>query len=131
MKKLVTFLSLLLLLGISAMAQTRTVTGTVRDSTGKPVPFATVTELGKKNAVTADADGNFSIKVPENAKIVLSAVGYETITLDATATEFSLHRKDGSMSEVVVTAMGIRRSRVSVPYSAQQISGEDVSQSRG
>lgn len=131
MKKLVTFLSLLLLLGISAMAQTRTVTGTVRDSTGKPVPFATVSELGKKNAVTADADGNFSIKVSENARIVLSAVGYETITLDATATEFSLHRKDGSMSEVVVTAMGIRRSRVSVPYSAQQISGEDVSQSRG
>jgi TonB-linked SusC/RagA family outer membrane protein len=130
MKKLVTLLSVLLLVCMTAMAQTRTVTGTVRDSTGKPIPFATINESGKKNTVTADADGNFSIKVTGNPKLVISAVGYKTVTADASETSFSLSRSDGNMSEVVVTAMGIRRSRNTVPYSAQQISGDEVSQSR-
>ena len=130
MKKFVTLLSVLLLVCMTAMAQTRTVTGTVRDSTGKPIPFATINESGKKNTVTADADGNFSIKVTGSPKLVISAVGYKTVTTEASETSFSLSRSDGNMSEVVVTAMGIRRSRNTVPYSAQQISGDEVSQSR-
>ncbi|HVG16365.1 MAG TPA: SusC/RagA family TonB-linked outer membrane protein, partial [Chitinophagaceae bacterium] len=39
--------------------------------------------------------------------------------------------KEGNLNEVVVTALGIRRSRNTLPYATQQISGEEVSQSRG
>jgi TonB-linked SusC/RagA family outer membrane protein len=131
MKRIATLMSILMLVSALAFGQTtRTVTGTVRDNTGKPVPFATITESGKKNAVTADADGNFSIKVSENSKLVITAAGHENLTADAEGTNFTLVRKDDNMSEVVVTALGIRRQRNTVPYSAQQISGEDVSQSR-
>jgi TonB-linked SusC/RagA family outer membrane protein len=130
MKKLITLISLLLFMVLPAMAQTRTVSGTVRDSSGRPIPYATVTEMGKKNAVTADADGNFSIKVTENAKLVITASGYQQMTADATATSFSLTRNNENLSEVIVTAMGIRRSKNALPYAAQQISGDDVSQSR-
>ena len=130
MKKLITLISLLLFMVLPSMAQTRTVSGTVRDSSGRPIPYATVTEMGKKNAVTADADGNFSIKVTENARLVITASGYQQMTADATATSFSLTRNNENLSEVIVTAMGIRRSKNALPYAAQQISGDDVSQSR-
>ena len=61
-------------------AQTRTLRGTVRDAQGAPVPFATVSEAGTKNAVQADANGNYSINVGANASITFSATGYSAIT---------------------------------------------------
>ena len=54
---------MLMLSGVLAFAQTHTVSGTVKDDAGAPVPFATVTESGTKNATTADANGNFTIKM--------------------------------------------------------------------
>ncbi len=130
MKKSAVFLCLFLCASLFALAQTKTVSGVVTDADGKPLPFATITESGKKNIVSADADGKFTIKVAESAKLLITASGFEPVTVDATATSFSLVRKEGSLSEVVVTALGIRRNRVNVPYSAQQLSGEEVSQSR-
>jgi TonB-linked SusC/RagA family outer membrane protein len=130
MKKLATFLCLSVLV-LFAFGQTKTVTGVVTDADGKPVSYATVAESGKKNAVTADADGRFSIKVAENSKLLISAAGFESLTMDAGSGSFKIVRKDGSMNEVVVTALGIRRSRNTLPYAAQQITGDEISQTRG
>lgn len=124
------FLCTSLTISLFAWGQTKTVTGAVREADGKPVAYATVTESGKRNAVTADADGNFSIKVLENAKLTITAAGYEPLTADAGGKSFLMVRRDGNLSEVVVTALGIRRNRVNVPYSAQQISGDEVTQTR-
>jgi len=129
MKKLTAFLCLFLLAQL-AFGQTKTVAGTVIDADGKPVAYATVTESGKKNAVQADADGRFSIKVSENAKLIFTAAGFESLTAEANGSSFSMARKDGSMNEVVVTALGIRRSRNALPYAAQQVNGEEIAQSR-
>ena len=101
MKKLAVFLCLFLLVCLFAWGQIKTVTGVVTDAEGKPVPFATVTESGKRNAVNADAEGKFSIKVPENAKLMITAAGYESLTADAGAARFSMVRKDGNLNEVV------------------------------
>ncbi|MBO9571344.1 MAG: SusC/RagA family TonB-linked outer membrane protein [Chitinophagaceae bacterium] len=130
MKKLTAFLCLSMLV-LFTYGQTKTVTGVVTDADGKPVSYATITESGKKNAVTADADGRFSIKVSENSKLLISASGFESFTTDAGSGSFKMVRKDGSMNEVVVTALGIRRSRNTLPYAAQQVSGDDVSRARG
>jgi TonB-linked SusC/RagA family outer membrane protein len=130
MKKL-TVLFCLFLMAICALGQTKTVIGTVRDADGKPVAYATVSESGKKNAVTADAEGKFSINVSDNSKLLITAAGFESLTADANAPGFTMARKDGSMNEVVVTALGIRRNRNALPYAAQQVNGEEISQSRG
>src|SRR6476659_10065174 len=119
MKKL-TVLFCLFLMAICALGQTKTVIGTVRDADGKPVAYATVSESGKKNAVTADAEGKFSINVSDNSKLLITAAGFESLTADANAPGFTMARKDGSMNEVVVTALGIRRNRNALPYAAQQ-----------
>ena len=44
------FYSMLMLCGVLAFAQTHSVSGTVKDEAGAPVPFATVTESGTRNA---------------------------------------------------------------------------------
>ena len=59
---------LLLLIGflpiaIFAVAQVRTITGTIVSENGNPVPFATVVEVGTRNSVQADENGKFTIKV--------------------------------------------------------------------
>lgn len=128
------FMSLLAVLTLSVLtfAQTRPIKGQVKDESGNPIPFATVAEAGTKKAVIADASGNFTINVGENARLTFSATGYQTLTIapSGDTQSISLVRSGDSMQEVVVTALGVRRSKNTLPYAAQQVSGEDVSKTR-
>jgi len=67
-----------------AFGQTRVVTGQVRDNQGNPIPFATVTEGGTKNATQADANGNFTIRIPTTSRLTISAAGYTSQTTSVT-----------------------------------------------
>ncbi|MDQ3279451.1 MAG: SusC/RagA family TonB-linked outer membrane protein, partial [Bacteroidota bacterium] len=75
--------------------------------------------------------GRFSIRVSDNATLLITASGFEALTASAGAASFRMVRREGNLNEVVVTALGIRRSRNTLPYAAQQVTGEEVSQSRG
>src|ERR1700760_3642355 len=77
MRKILSLMSMLVLLSIWAFAQQKTVTGKVTDAQGQPVPFATVRIKGSKAGVSADADGNFSIKVTANATLLVSGAGIQ------------------------------------------------------
>ena len=81
MRKIASLLSVLMLLCTLAFAQTRTITGTVRDANGDPVPFATVAQTGTTNATTADANGSFSITVPQNSQLTFSSTGFTATTI--------------------------------------------------
>ena len=131
MRKIVPLITMLLLFAVLAFAQTRTVTGTVRDDRGTPIPFATVTEVGTNKAVTADANGNFTITVAENARLTISATGYtaQDVT-SANATSISLVRGEGQLDEVVVTAQGIRRKAKELGYSISRVSNEEITNGR-
>ena len=63
-----------------AMAQggTVTVTGTVTDESGQPLPALTVIIDGTTTGVTTDMDGNYSIEVPADGTLVFSYLGYQT-----------------------------------------------------
>jgi len=122
MRKIASLLTMLMLFSVLAFAQTRTVTGTVRDAQGNPIPFATVTEVGKKNGVTADANGVFTIRISENGSLNISATGYTAQSVDAAnASNVSLVRGEGQLEEVVVTALGIRRSEKALGYSVSKV----------
>ena len=60
MRKFLVLFTSLMLSGVLAFAQTHTVSGTVNDESGTPVPYATVVEKGTRNATTADANGNLA-----------------------------------------------------------------------
>jgi len=129
MRKILSMFFLLLVVA-SLHAQQRTVTGTVRDDKGDPVPFATVTEAGTKNAVQADANGNFSIKVGDNARLAISASGFtnQTIAASGNTATVVLVRNNGQLQEVVVTALGIQRQKKELGYATARVKSEDLTQ---
>jgi TonB-linked SusC/RagA family outer membrane protein len=121
-----------MLIGLVAWAQTRTVTGRVTDAQGRAVPFASVTISGTSTGVAADENGNFTIQAPPNAVLVFSAAGFQTsqVNIGTQTTVTASLSSQASLNEVVVTALGVRRTRNQVPYAAQQITGEEVSKNR-
>lgn len=127
MKKLVV-LSLLIAFPVLVFAQTRTITGSVTDETGAPVSFASITEKGTTNGVSADESGHFSINTRTGIVLVVSATGYSTkeVTVSAASSvNVILIKGEGEMiQEVVVTALGIRRNRNDLNYSAQSITSD-------
>ena len=77
MKKLYFFLSLIGMFTLSiGLAQQKSVSGTILDETGGPLPGATVLVDGTNRGVTTDFDGNFSIQASEGETLIVSYVGY-------------------------------------------------------
>jgi TonB-linked SusC/RagA family outer membrane protein len=132
MKNFISLLIVLLLLFSSGFGQNQKITGQVRDDKRQGVPFASVVETNNtKNGVTADATGNFAITITSN-QITVSAAGFTTQTITVTGNTANVTLiTSGPLQEVVVTSLGIRRTRNQVPYAAQQINGDEVSRNRG
>jgi TonB-linked SusC/RagA family outer membrane protein len=125
-------LFVLLLFSVVAFSQARTITGTVTDQSGAPVPFASVRVQGTQRGTTANENGVFSIQASQGDVLQVSAVGITatTITVGATDNYTVTVEKSGTLNEVVVTALNIRRDKKSVPYSAQNVSGEKLNIAR-
>jgi TonB-linked SusC/RagA family outer membrane protein len=133
MRKIVSLLSMLMVLSTLTFAQTRSVSGQVRDDKGEPVPFATVLEKNTKNATTADGNGNFSLKIKQGAELVFSAVGYNGTSIKAGtgALIVIMPIKGSGLQEVVVTtALGQQRQARELGYSTAKINAAELVQSR-
>ena len=98
----------LLLLGMTAYAQTA-VNGTVIDAAnGEPIIGASVLEIGTTNGTITDWDGNFSLTVKPGAKLAISYMGYKTQEVTA-ASSLSVKLAEDSelLDEVVVVGYGV------------------------
>ena len=119
MKKLVKLFSLFFMMaGVIGFAQD-TVSGTVSDSEGLPLPGATVVVQGTSIGVTSDFDGNYSISASQGDVLVFSYVGYEsqTVTVGLSSTVNVSLTSSTALEEVVVTGITSRerqRDRKSV-----------------
>ena len=70
-------LSALLLMGMAAEA--RVVTGTVKDPTGETIISASVVVKGTTIGTVTDFDGNYTLEVPDDAKVLIfSYIGMKT-----------------------------------------------------
>lgn len=100
---------------VTAIAQTKTVTGTVRDQSGAPLAGATVTGKGTTIATATEPNGTFRLAVPEATKtIVISFTGMETqeVTLDGKPIDVRLALANGNnLNEVVVIGYGTVKRR--------------------
>ncbi len=130
MRKPFRLLILLLFSALWASAQNKEVSGKITDSTGIPIPGASIKLKGKKGGASAGADGSFRMTVPSNATLVISAVGYEPQEISAAnSTDIAIQMHVGGssvLSEVVVTSLGIRREKRELTYSTQEIKGESL-----
>ena len=110
----------MMLTGLATIVAQRTITGTVTDESGDPLPYATVSVKGTTIGTSTDLDGNYSLKVPEGtSSLIVSFVGYEDTELslgDSNALDVSMAPPSGIiMSEVIVSGQGagIQRKRLS------------------
>src|SRR6185503_6069940 len=111
----------------TVLAQTTEVSGKVADANGSPVPNASVREKGTRNGTTANASGAFTIKVKNNATLIISAIGFETQEIAATANlSVSLVTDVKGMSEVVVTGTGVATAKRKLAIAVESISAEKL-----
>ncbi|MET4138681.1 SusC/RagA family TonB-linked outer membrane protein [Pedobacter sp. UYP1] len=131
MKKLLQSLFVIMLFAIPAMAQQRTITGTVTGKEdGLPLPGVTVKVKGTTTGTSAAADGKYSIKVPANAKeLEFVSLGYIPHTRaigSGNVINVSLSADSKQLGEVVVTAMGVVKSKRSLGYATQTIKNDQL-----
>ena len=132
MRKLYLLLMGVVFFATQALAQ-RTVTGKVTDDKGNPLANVSVLVRGTTVGTTTKADGTYSLAVPANAKaLVFSSVDMSPVELALganTQINATLKNEDKTMSEVVVTAFGIKKDKKTLGYGVTQISSEELTRS--
>ncbi|MGI4865196.1 MAG: SusC/RagA family TonB-linked outer membrane protein [Janthinobacterium lividum] len=101
------------------------VTGHVTGTNGEPLPGVTVLVKGTTNGTATDANGNFSLTVPENSTLIFSSVGFVRQEVAVgTTTVFTINLKDDtqSLKEVVVVGYGTQ-SRQELTTSVASVGG--------
>ena len=114
----------------SAYAQTRQVTGTVKDSAGDPIIGAAVSVEGTSIGVSSNIDGSFVINVPQqSATLVVSFLGYQTqhVAVGGGKTVYDIVLLDDTQNidEIVVVGYGTQKKSV-VSASISSITAENL-----
>ena len=134
MRKLFLLLGVVVLFAMQAMAQKRTITGKVTDEKGNPVANVSVLVRGTTTGTVSKDDGTYSLEVPANGKaLVFSSVDMSPVEVSIgtnTQVNATLKNEDKTMSEVVVTAVGIQRTKKSLGYSVGVINAEELTTAR-
>lgn len=118
----------ILLAGTSVFAQTKQVTGVVKDATGETVIGASVVEKGTTNGVITDFDGVFKLTVSENAVLQISYIGYQTQEVKVagkTTLDITLREDTEMLEEVVVVGYGAQKKE-SVIGAISQVTSKDL-----
>lgn len=117
-------------LWVTADFQNTTVTGTVLDDTGTPLPGAGVLEKGTTNGVATDMDGSFSITVSNsNAMLVISYLGFKDLEIKASEVPatIQLQAADNTLEEVVLVGYGTAKKK-DVTGAVASVSEKDMNQ---
>ena len=133
MKKNLYFFLIMLFVSLSAAAQRHTVTGVVRDKASNDViPGASVLEKGTANGTITGGTGEFTITVDQNATLKISFVGMDALEVlvgNQTHIEVLLEESTEMLSDVVVTALGIKRDKKALGYAVQDMKGDEIRES--
>lgn len=124
-------LSMVVLLWSAVAVAQNVVTGTVEDADG-PLIGASVLVKGTTRGTVTDFDGNFSIEAAPGDQLEFSYMGYsaQTITVDGTPIHIVMAEDTEVLSEVVVTAMGIKRDRKALGYEVGEVKGEELTKAK-
>lgn len=110
------------------------ITGAVHDEQGQPLPGVSVLLKGTTVGTVTDASGNYSIQAPDtHGTLVFSYVGFETKEVpmnSQTNLDVVLGSSVSAISQVVVTALGIKRESKALTYATQTVQGEDIGKTK-
>ena len=132
MKKVLLFIAVCAMSWNVMLAQNK-VSGTVVQATnGEPIEGATVLVDGTTTGVLTDANGQYSLTIPDGGKtLIFSFVGLkkQRVPIDGqTAINVTMQQDVLELDEVVVTAYGIGREKKALGYGVENIGGDDIAQ---
>lgn len=133
MRKLLQLLTFLLLLIIvlpsQLMAQQRNISGTVKAENESPLEGVTIKVKNTNRITQTDANGLFSIQAATGDVLVITYVGREPQELKvgkSSVVAVTMSASGNNVSEVVVTALGIKRERKALGYSVSELSAQEL-----
>lgn len=116
----------------SEQQQKKVIRGKITDESSLPLPGVSIVVKGTTIGITTDANGEFSLNVPPNAKtLVVSFVGMQTQEADISqksVINLSLASVSVGVSDVVVTALGLKREKKALGYSVGEVKGEQLTE---
>ncbi|MBL7743599.1 MAG: SusC/RagA family TonB-linked outer membrane protein [Chitinophagaceae bacterium] len=134
LRLLVALSLMILVLPPALQAQQRTITGTVLSEDNKtPLSGVNIRVKGTRRFTQTDANGKFSIQVSAGETLQISYVGYEPQDVkpgEGNTIGISLKPAEGTLGEVVVTAMDIKRNPRELGYSVQKVSGTEIAETQ-
>lgn len=126
MRKLLALCAILFTLPGYLFAQTGTISGKVVDQAGDPIPFASIVVKGTSTGSAADDNGNFTIRARANQTLVISATGFATREVSASAAAtVALESVSQVQDEIVVVAYG-QQKKSSLTGAVSTISSKDL-----
>lgn len=128
-KKLFGALAAMCLSILFAHAQEKTVTGTVTDQDGVPLPGVNIVVKGTVRGTQSDFDGNYALQSSTGDVLVFSYLGQRTLERsvgDASTINVQMQEDASQLEEVVVTAQGIVREKRSLGYSVTTVESDKV-----
>ena len=133
LKRLVLLFLGIFVFGYNAKAQIITLKGKVSDEKGLSIPGASVKIKGTRKGTITNTEGIFTIECNGPAILSVSAIGYtekEVKVSNTNNVNIILAEDSKTLSEVVVTALGIKRDKKVLTYSSQEIKGSDLVQGK-
>jgi TonB-linked SusC/RagA family outer membrane protein len=111
-------------------AQEKTISGTVSDNSGLPLPGVNIIVKGTSNGTQSDFDGNYTVNANVGQSLVFSYVGFNSVerTVTAATSNISLQLTEDAavLEEVVVTALGIKKEKKALGYAVSSIKEEAI-----
>ena len=124
MRKIASLIVMLILFQVLAFSQNRTITGVIKDEAGLIVPGASVKIKGTNVGTAADNQGQFRIQAKAGDVLLITGAGIDPaeITVGASdAVAVSVKNTIATGSEVVVTALGIKRQDKALGYGVSKV----------
>ncbi|MEJ0080436.1 MAG: TonB-dependent receptor plug domain-containing protein [Puia sp.] len=103
------------------------------DQAGQAVPFATIRVKGTKVGTSADAEGYYSIKANPSQTLIITGTGItakEVPVGSETTMNIAVQHQTTSLSEVVVTSLGIQRQSKELGYATAKINTSELTQAK-
>tara|TARA_R110002051_G_scaffold165130_3_gene235941 strand:- start:1082 stop:4165 length:3084 start_codon:yes stop_codon:yes gene_type:complete len=119
--------------GITALTLNKviqnSVSGTVTDASGMPLAGVNIVEKGTTNGTTSDFDGNYSININDDSKLVFSYIGFATQEVStAGKTTINVQLSEGMQLDefIVVGSRTAPRSNADTPLPVDVIGAKDL-----
>lgn len=126
---------MLCLLSFSLLFSQKEISGKISDNTGAALPGVNILEKGTSNGTSTDLDGNYKIKVKENATLEYSYLGFATVTKSASegsTLNVALTAGDQQLQEVqIVGSRNSKRTLVNSAVPIDVISMKDITTQSG